>query len=427
LKLRRLGWFEWSLAALAVMYLVQVATPIRLDTDSVRYLMIAIGIADGVQVDNIGAPSGYPALVGALIRAGLGSTPWIIGLNVVFIGGGLIALWQLSRHHELIVRQWTILLSLLSFSMLRAVVMPNTEPVYFGISLVALAAMDAAISEQSRRRFLYIAGALVLTVFAVTVRLVGVSLIPALVMTIVATLPIIGRRAARRSAVMVVIAVIAGTAVAAIVVSEQGTLTRYLFESKAIRGFPALDIAVRQLRFMLRGMEVVFINAPLPRLYASRTVFPWLGILPMVFLLGTVRRAKWRPPVSIYVISYGLILLAWPFFARRLWLPILPLLILHAGAALRTFTLPRWGRRVVAAYIAFFILTGVACLGYITRITLAGKKFRAEYGVAGGMASPEHEMTMHNTYARKIISRLDSGREAWKTLEDSIAAGAFRR
>jgi hypothetical protein len=61
----------------------------------------------------------------------------------------------------------------------------------------------------------------------------------------------------------------------------------------------------------------------------------------------------------------------------------------------------------------------------MTRITLSGEKFRSVYGVAGGLASPGHEQSMHNTYARIIIRRFDADNPAWRTfLADPAPPGA---
>src|SRR5581483_11041361 len=63
------------LAALAFAYLLQIATPLRVDHDSIEYLTVAASIADGRGFMLNGAPAfvpyGYPLLVAGLEQLGI--------------------------------------------------------------------------------------------------------------------------------------------------------------------------------------------------------------------------------------------------------------------------------------------------------------------------------------------------------------------
>jgi hypothetical protein len=415
LKLDRFGWFEWSLTALTAVYLLQMLSPIRLDTDSVRYLMIAIGMADGTPVADIGAPSGYPALIALLIRIGLGKAPVIVLVNCLSMAAGLIAVWFLSTGFPEKVRRWTIILTLLSFPVLRTVVMPNTEPVYFGLSYVALATMRLAVVERGARRYAFIAGATVLTLCAVAVRIVGIALAPALIWTAIRVVSGRADDAELRKRLAATIGILAAIA-AALVIAEHGVFARYFVESRAQMRIPLLDFIVREIVSISRGLGVISVNAPISRLIWPIPYLKLVGLVPAAILLYTARRAGWKGPVAYYFAAYMLIILAWPFFTQRLWMPIIPVILLHGGAGLAALRPGRMARRAIHLCMAWFILTGAACLAYMTRVSLSGVNFRARYGFAGGLASPGHEDTMHNTYVRIIVKRFDADNPAWQTL-----------
>lgn len=413
---RRFGWFEVSLALIAAVYLVQVVTPIRLDTDSVRYLMIAIGIADGTPTAGIGASTGYPLIVAALIKMGFDSAPMIVVLNLVSIALGMLAVWHISSDFDPAVRKWTVILTLLSFSVLRTVVMPNSEPLYFGASLVALSSMRAATRERSWRKYLFLLGAFGLAIFAIAVRLVGVALLPALLWSVArVSVPPGAVKSSPRRYVATGVA-IAAAAAAAIYFAQHGVIQRYISEGARENAAPIFEVIVRQFSFILRALGVILVNAPVSRWIWPIAFMPFIGLLPGALLAGTFRNAGWRAPVFVYVGSYLAILLVWPFYAERLWMPIIPLAILHAAAGLKSLDLGAWGRRATVAVVGLFAAGGVACLLYMTSISLARETFRARYGFAGGLANPGHETGIHNTYVRIIVKRFDSGNPAWATL-----------
>ena len=85
---------------LAALYLVQLASPLRLDTDSASYLRIASSIADGNGTDPPGVapfPPGYPLLVAGLVRLGLGTSWGVVALNLAFLTVAVAALWVILR------------------------------------------------------------------------------------------------------------------------------------------------------------------------------------------------------------------------------------------------------------------------------------------------------------------------------------------
>jgi hypothetical protein len=125
-----------ALVVVASLYLVQLASPLRLDTDSASYLQIASSIADGHGAHPSGTPSfpvGYPLLVAGLDAAGLG-VPWaIMALNLAFLALATASLWIVLRRGLMLGETATgivCVLSLLSSTLLKSAAMPLSEAVF---------------------------------------------------------------------------------------------------------------------------------------------------------------------------------------------------------------------------------------------------------------------------------------------------------
>lgn len=142
----------------------------------------------------------------------------------------------------------------------------------------------------------------------------------------------------------------------------------------------------------------------------------YVGLIPTLLIILWGRRAGFRGPAAVYVVTYIVVLIVWPFYEPRLWIPIIPLLVLYGVRVARSFPPTRRVRIAIAAYVALYAVGGIMSLAYITRATLAGKNFMSVYGRRGGLASPGHEKTMHDTYAKIIIQRFDGNNAAWSSL-----------
>jgi Na+/H+-dicarboxylate symporter len=146
---------------------------------------------------------------------------------------------------------------------------------------------------------------------------------------------------------------------------------------------------------------------------------PWVGLLAAAMFLVGFRRMAWRAPVLIYGAVYVAVVFAWPYYTSRLWMPIVPLIVLSAVTAARSSRRTSV-RNIGRAYFLWFILTGAAALAFITRASLAGENFRRVYGSNGGLAAPGHQDSLHEARVRVIIRRFDAGNPAWRTLDGTV-------
>lgn len=406
----RYGVLPAVVSVLGALYLLQAVSPMRVDNDSVVYLHMATSLADGIPLDRTGLPPGYPALIAVLDSLGLGLSFVFVLANCAFIAMGLAAAQYLFNRPESGRKTWVVPLTMLAVVLIRYLPMPLPEPMFFGVSLVAVAAMSAATVRTGHRRVLLLCAALVLTIVAITVRLVGLALVPALLW---ACFHFQGRdlspRASWTRERRMAAATLLGVAIVTAMVLGD-SFRKYSFEAKLMYLHEDLlgQMFAHVLGLLLSIGEVV-VNVPSTQFRPYRLAFLSAGLVAVVWIFSTMRLRQPRTPAAVYLVSFLVLLVLWPYNALRLWLPIVPLLIGYMESASFRFTPGRKWEIFVRLYVAWFAFAGIGALAYTTRITLSGKDFPKVYGKRGGMSYPNPKTgrvdTLHNRRARELMKR----------------------
>jgi len=398
-------------AVLGALYLLQVMSPLRLDNDSVVYLRMATSLVDGTALDPSGLPPGYPALIALLDTLGLGFPFVFVLANVAFIAIGLVAVQYLFDKPESGRRSWVVPLTLLAITVIRYLAMPLPESMFFGISLSAVAVMTAATRKTGWDRARLLSIAMVLTVVAITVRLVGVALVPALLWAccyVEARDMSPNAGLTRREKWIGAMSLVAVGMVAILLLGD--SLRKYSFEAQLrylqVESWRPIWLHARG--FMWTFGEVV-VNLPWTQFRPYRMAFLWIGLVVILGVLGAVRLQRPRTPAAIYLVSFIAVLALWPYTALRLWLPIVPLLIGFAESATLRFTPGTKWALFSRLYVVWFVVTGLGAMAYTTRISLSGNNFSNVYGRAGGMSFPDPMTgridTLHNQRALELLER----------------------
>src|ERR1035438_5356150 len=149
----RYRFWQGVLLLLAICFVLQVFSPLRLCFDAVVLLSMGESAAHGGGFFDSGQktvlPPGYPALLAVLVRVGLAHSWAIIGLNVVFLSVGLFAA------HSLLIREFfedeavalmICSLFLLSFVVIKYFTIPLTDVPFFCCATCCL-----AVVSQTRR------------------------------------------------------------------------------------------------------------------------------------------------------------------------------------------------------------------------------------------------------------------------------------
>lgn len=414
----RAPWaFPVVVVLLAATYLLQTVSPLRLDTDSLNYLIMATALADGVPVPAIGLPIGYSHVVALLDRAGLASAFSFVLLNCLFIAIGLAAVWRIIDRDNDASRRWVVVFTLLAFPVVKSIAMPMPEATFFGITLVTLALMTKATTSPVPNRIVLLLVCIPFVFVAMSIRVVGAALIPALLWATFADYyrRLVTSNSAGHAVIWIAGICVALLALAAVVIGPD-RFAYYGREAVLIypRGVTGSAFRAHGTSHLATVGELV-VNLPSTKFRGLSTVFVTLGIASVVGTFAFARLTRKLAPADVYIGSFVFLLIAWPHSASRLWMPIIPLLIGYVVRLILRWKPERWSLNLVRVYIAGFVLAGLAAIAFTTRTSLAGNNFSQVYGNAGGLSNlpkpGETRNELYNGQARELMRRYGTGAE----------------
>jgi hypothetical protein len=376
-----------TLAVLASVYALQVASPLRLTTDSVVYLTMAHSIANGHGVSaHTQFPAGLPAAYALLALAGAGRSWAIVTLNVALLALAVASTILLYRRALGIGRVASLFLgcgALCSYVLVKFGALALSDVPFLGVSSAALALLTVAAQGRSRRRFAVLGLGVVLVALATAVRSAGVALAPAALLAAEET----ARAGAplrmwlrTRAAAMTVGACAAATALFAYLLSSS------LYFQNASVGYAGTTVG-SLLAGHLRNWGELGVNVPETKL--PQALHPLLvpaGVVVVAVLIAGLWRLRGRPePVHVFVLAYLALIFLWPYTDARFWIPLVPLAVGYAYVALAPVFRNRAAAMVLCVYVTAFLVIGVAALAYSTRLSFSGRRFANLYGTSAGL------------------------------------------
>ncbi|MFZ5495217.1 MAG: hypothetical protein ACOZE5_07755 [Verrucomicrobiota bacterium] len=392
-----------ALVLLAAGYLVQVASPLRLNHDAVRLLSMARAahetgsyLVDGRMEQY---PTGYPAMVRLLLGAGLGRTVWLNLLNLLWLAAALTGWYWIGRRQAGLsppAARLAVCLPLLSWVLVKHAVIPLTDLPYLGLSTFALLFLQRYWAATPGPAWRDLGLAWLFALAALQVRTIGLALIAAVGVSTLChptTLRHIPARLLPSPKVLCAGGALAGLLFVLLAQSDR-------FHARFTAGyFPSLLAFLRGetavtpgdvLVYRLSELASLLLNLPLPA--GLRLPAAALGLAGLGLLLAAARRWWQRHrPWLIYAGCYAGILVFWPFTDPRFLLPLLPLgglLVVDAG---QDFVVRSRRRQWLAgAGLAAYLVLGLAALGYSTRLSLAGTGFARLYGLPDAQATYAH-------------------------------------
>jgi hypothetical protein len=295
--------------------------------------------------------------------------------------------------------------------------MPQSDTAFFGVSLLAVAAMGIADEKTGRTRAAHLLAAAALTAVAISIRLIGIALLPAIGFTLL-------RYVLRRTSTRPRWLAVASAAVALVlligVVSAFGGGALAGYRDSALGRWTQFGLVPILFDRSIQTLETAgeaAVNLPKLRFEVIRPWLPLAGLLVLHLMLAGLTMARRITPVGVFVFVLVAILFLWPWDSYRLWMPIVPVALMHASATVRQVLAKPAGRggwssvvRAAAVFaIAWYAITGAAGLAWSTRISFSGAAFALRYGDAGGLATPGFERANreHNSSAIMILRRYD--------------------
>jgi hypothetical protein len=325
-------------------------------------------------------PPGYPALVALLVKLNLAHVWLIIGMNVGFLMAGLLAVRSILYPKFINERSFAsgiCIFSLLSFVPIKYSAIPLTDPPFFGVAMCCLALMESAAARLPLHKAL--AGT-ILVIVAICTRWIGIALIPALLWMVLLR-PEVRRYFARSVRTIAAAALFAalGCLAVAWLVYTTSTLRR-AFQG-VLAGHTIAGWASGILAFRLKELGEITINLPFTALSpAMQRVVPFAGAAAAAFVCaGLISRRRQFAPVDVFFVSYASVILVWPYYDPRFWLPVLPLFIAYAALPLRALRQHPFSKAILRAYAAVFAMLGILALGSNTSISWSRSDFADAY------------------------------------------------
>jgi hypothetical protein len=362
---------SFTVVCAALLYALQVFTPLRLSSDGILYLTLADSAArngfwTAFHQPGFPVPKGYPVFIFFLMKMGLFSSAMIVISNLLLFAAGLWFSFRvlLAIKVERTGAQIACLFTILSFCAVKFITQGMSDFLFFALSSCVCWLLTSANPYKW-------CGIAVCTISAIEVRFIGLALI--------APLMFVALGALRQKTLALAIAL--GTALTILVA---GIIAghHYLASNVLILKTAGLwHFAVLAAKVHFQDFAEIVANVPLSKLpHEFRVPLLMMGsVALLIFLVGIVALRKRSPWLSVYLAAYSIMILPWPFTDPRFWLPAMPFVMLsfHEGLV---FLFGKVPKRLVLGYGFAFCTLGVVALGYSTKLTFAGQKFAQYYG-----------------------------------------------
>jgi hypothetical protein len=144
--------------------------------------------------------------------------------------------------------------------------------------------------------------------------------------------------------------------------------------SAALAGHTLMDSASSILGFHFKELGEIAINLPFPALPPMiQHLVPFVGAAVFLLVLGGLfSRRRQLGVVDIFFISYSFVILVWPFYDPRFWLPVLPFLVAYIGLSMRYCIQKGISAHVFEVWALGFVIMGLPMLAYSTIVTFSG-------------------------------------------------------
>jgi hypothetical protein len=212
------------------------------------------------------------------------------------------------------------------------------------------------------------------------VRRIGVALIPVLLYLAAfhPGLRLYVTQLSRR--LKVAILLVAAAAGAAIAWAAFTTSTLRDFGGQ-LSGLTVIGAARGILIFRLKELGETALNLPYQALPpAMQAALPFVGtVVFLLVLAGIASRRRQFGVVEAYFLSYVAVLLVYPYYDPRYWLPVIPLLIAYCGVSLRRLVQAGIIRQLLTGYLLLFVVVGLVTLMLNTAVSFSGSRVAEVY------------------------------------------------
>ena len=361
-----------ALAALLILYAIQLHSPLRLNTDAVVILKLTATLTDGQPYLLNGSrpiyPIGVPLTYSLMERAGVANSFGFALFNLVCICLAAYATWIIGVGLGMRpnMRTGIILVSFSSFVLIKHSVIPLTDIPYLTTSLMCCAMLEIYPKKRSGQKMLVLLLAIICLAGSIFARRVGVALIPAVLYAIWLDARQSGLLKTRRFGATA--RIIIGAGAAAVIAGAAAIALRHLLYLPDFHfGGSVGQAVVRQISMRANDFGELLTNAPVSKVPRLHPLILAAGVLLAVLIgMGFWRTRRHWHATHVYFLAYLAILAIWPFGDARFWLPVLPLIAILVFQAIAPTDHPVLAGRLIAAYLAVYAGLALIALVYTT-------------------------------------------------------------
>jgi hypothetical protein len=367
------------IAGLIGIYLANCFTPLRLTNDTIRYINIKEWIEAGKPANDPAGkdflPYGYVWFLWLLSKLHIAKSLFISVIHLFYLLGSLLFIKKIFGDA---VKFWHLLgLCMLNWATMKFVITPLSEMQFLFLSTGALYFF---YEFERRKKPGYLVVVLVFSALAMLTRTIGFILFASFVLTL-----IIRYRQSIRNAVVsnkwLAIGVVVLLFVPFLFLDQLG-ITGYLqshsYYFRTLWENPLFFFG-NNLKFHLIDWSALFLNSPAPKINIlgsplfRDTLYFLAGVVTFVWILYLLLNKNRNTPlvVIVYTICYIALILNWPLFEPRLWVPLIPIFTaLILQQARRTNTLSKF---LLPTYLIVYTLIGITAIGYYTYTSFNNK------------------------------------------------------
>lgn len=385
--------FRLAMFGMAVVYLVSCFTPLHIHFDSIRYYNIKDCIEYGCPPDSFAAtdylPYGYTGLLITLSKLGVLNAFSITFVNCLFVFAGLFFVYKIfvGKVHPFLFA----VLALFNWTVIKFVTHPLSEMQYIFFSGASLYCFYLYTQKKS---YLHLALAFVFCLLTILTRTVGIALLPALVLGIVWEYRDQLKRVVQKNKLLIAGVVVVGVA-GVIFSASKLKITDYTNLLKGPLEKGVGNFLGENLKNHFTELTEVFFNTPSSKLmgYLPGSIGTGLFVALGVILFGWVmyntfsKRSSIPFYIRMYLLFYSVIILNWPYYDPRFWVPVLPLLVV---VVLQTpFNSKPLIKGVSRLYLAGYLALGLFAAAYSLYVGLNKERFAQKQ--ASGVYRNEYE------------------------------------
>lgn len=386
--------FKLAMFAMAAVYLVSCFTPLHIHFDSIRYYnikdCIEYGCAPGSFASTDYLPYGYTALLITLSKLGILNSFSIVFVNCLYVFAGLYFVYKIfaGQVHPFVFA----VIALFNWTLIKFVAHPLSEMQYVFFSCASLYCFFVYTKKKS---FLHLILAFVFCILTVLTRTVGISLLPALVLGVLWEYRAELTRIVKKNKLLVLAIVVAGIA-GVIFSASKLKITDYTSLLKGPLEKGVGNFFAENFKNHFSDLTEVFLNMPANKVTgyipggAGPALFVVLGVACLAWVLYNTfsKRSKIPFYIRMYLLFYVIIIMNWPYYDPRFWVPILPLLVV---VILQTpFNSKGWLKGVSRLYLGVYLALGLFAAVYSLYIGLDKERFAQKQ--AAGIYRNEYEI-----------------------------------